>query len=80
MLNSVFPSDSNFTVSPVAYPVESRDSIDFAVEYLVTIDDQDENSPVLFVEIKDPSSLRNLASRRAANEQMRHRFEQLIDI
>jgi len=79
LLNSIFPSNTNFTVSPVAYPVDSRDSIDFAVEYLITIEEHDQNTPVLFIEIKDPTTLSSLASRRSANDQMIHRFEQLIN-
>lgn len=71
LLNSVFPSNTNFTVSPVV-------SVDFAVEYLVTIEEHDRNTPILFIEIKDPTTLSSFSSRRDANEQMIHRFEQLI--
>ena len=77
LLTSIFPPDSDFTVAPVTHPIEGNLSTDLSVEYMVTIDQNDMNMPVLFVEIKDPTTIGKLYNRRQAHKQMLERFQQM---
>lgn len=74
LLNTEFKTDGRFTVAPQAYPQrDTRETIDFFVEYTIEIDDK----PVFIVEIKSPSKLTVSSSREEADFQLRRR---LIDI
>lgn len=77
LLNYVFPPDTDFTVVPQSYPVpESRDSIDFVIEYLIEI----QNRPVLILEIKSPNSIKFLSKRQEADNQIRRRLRDIVDL
>jgi hypothetical protein len=70
LLCTQFPPDSDFTVAPVTYPISTRESIDFVIEYVVNID----NYPVFILEIKPEKSLDLLSARSNADIQMRKRL------
>jgi hypothetical protein len=77
LLNSVFPVDTDFTVVPQSYPVpDSRESIDFVVEYLVEF----QNKPVFVLEIKSPGNLSLLSKRQEADNQIRRRLRDIVDL
>lgn len=74
LLNFVFPVDSDFTVAPQSYPIpQSRDSVDFVIEYMVLLD----NIPVFILEIKEPSKIKLLSARQEADIQIRRRLRDL---
>jgi hypothetical protein len=72
LLNLVFPVDSDYTVAPQSYP-QSRDSIDFVIEYMVLLN----NIPVFILEIKEPSKIDLLSARQEADIQIRKRLRDL---
>lgn len=77
LLNYIFPPDTEFTVVPQSYPVpESRDSIDFVIEYLIEV----QNKPVLILEIKSPSNIKFLSKRQEADNQIRRRLRDIADL
>lgn len=74
LLNFVFPVDSDFTVAPQSYPIpQSRDSIDFVIEYMVLLN----NTPVFILEIKEPGKIELLSARQEADIQIRKRLRDL---
>ena len=75
LLCTQFPPDSEFTVAPVTYPINTRESIDFVIEYVVCID----NYPIFILEIKAEKNLNLLSSRTNADIQMRKRLLDLQD-
>jgi hypothetical protein len=79
LLTLVFPPDSDYTVAPMTHPIEGNKSIDLSVEYMVTINKNDINMPVLFVEIKDLSNLSKLNKRREAHWQMLDRYQEFAN-
>ena len=71
LLYWAFPVDSDFTVAPQTYPIpESRDSVDFVVEYTILYN----TMPVFILEIKEPSKLSYISSRHQADRQIRRRI------
>jgi hypothetical protein len=74
LLSIVFPPDSKYTIFPVIYPVETNRSVDYTVEYLVMLGGHQDNTPVLFIEIKSPGKLAKLSARREAHVQMLNRY------
>lgn len=77
LLNQVFTFNEGFVVAPVTEPVESRMSIDFTVGYEYVIEEN--NQPVLFLEIKPAYTITSKANRKSADHQMRERFIQLFE-
>lgn len=76
LLYTEFP-ELEYTVSPQSYPLpESRDSIDFVVEYMVL----KENKPVLIVEIKAESKFSLKSSRKEADRQIRTRLSDIGEL
>ena len=74
LLNTLFPPDSDYTVAPQSYSVlDSRDSVDFLIEFEVLLEDK----PVLFVEIKEPRKIAFNSAREEADNQMRKRMRDL---
>jgi hypothetical protein len=74
LLNYVFPVESDFTVAPQSYPVpNSRDSIDFVIEYMVLSN----NMPVFILEIKEPKKIDLLSARQEADLQIRKRLRDI---
>lgn len=73
ILTSVF-NEPQYEVSPQAWPMENTKAMDYAVEYLVEIDN---GVPVLGFEIKRAGDIRFKERRSAADEQIRDRFEDL---
>ncbi|KAF8222530.1 hypothetical protein L208DRAFT_1413296 [Tricholoma matsutake] len=77
LLNFLFPVDSPFTVGPQTHPIaESRESIDFIVEYQVFWGD----APVFILEIKTGPKLGLLSAREEADLQIRRRLRDLVGI
>ena len=77
LLNFLFPPDSPFTVGPQAHIIaESRESIDFLVEYQVFWGDV----PVFILGIKTGPKLGLMSAREEADLQVRKRLRDLISI
>jgi len=74
LLHSLFPWDSDFTVSPQYEPDSSQDSIDFIVGFQIEFMDW----PVLILELKRPSTILHTSTRGEADDQIRERMEQLV--
>lgn len=74
LLNVLFPPDGPFTVGPQTHPIaESRESINFLVEYQVFWGD----APVFILEIKTGPKLGLVSAREEADIQIRKRLRDL---
>ena len=77
LLYSLFPADTPFTVAPQSYPLpESRESLDFLIEYQILLD----NVPVFILEIKSITKFAFVSSREEADQQIRKRLRDLVDV
>ncbi|KXN66156.1 hypothetical protein CONCODRAFT_24202, partial [Conidiobolus coronatus NRRL 28638] len=70
-----FKGEDGYLVSPVTYPVAERASVDFVVEYAVFR----YGDPILILEVKAPSRLKDKSARHEADDQIRQRYESLLD-
>ncbi|KXN68035.1 hypothetical protein CONCODRAFT_24392, partial [Conidiobolus coronatus NRRL 28638] len=68
-----FPPVENYIVAPQTYPKDSKESIEFSIEYDLIVT----NKLVGFMEIKPEYDYDNISSRLNADTQMRKRFAQL---
>lgn len=75
LLTEFFPAKDGYSVAPVAQPLGESQSIDFTVEYIV----ERNAKPIMFLEIKPPSTFGKRSARKEADVQMRKRFGQLFD-
>ncbi|KAJ3224074.1 hypothetical protein HK099_000286 [Clydaea vesicula] len=75
LLYTEFPISDDFFVAPQAHPLDTNESIDFVVEYLLYRD----NKPIFFIEVKPHNRLRSASARGEADTQMRKRFLDLLD-
>jgi hypothetical protein len=73
LLHTFFPPDSDFTVVPQYLKASSRDVADFIVCFEIHL----KNLPVLIVELKDPSAILQISTRREADDQIRRRMGDL---
>jgi len=72
LLCTLFPADSNYTISPQAYPLATfREPVDFSVEY--------DANPVFILEIRDPKDLSVPSARQEADDQIRRRMVDLAE-
>ncbi|KAF9356785.1 hypothetical protein BGX26_004744 [Mortierella sp. AD094] len=76
ILTTIFSGEEDFTVFPQAYPLDSRDSIDPAIEYMIQIG----NTLVMCVEVKNASDIRFTLKRALADEQIRARITSMQHI
>jgi hypothetical protein len=77
LLNFLFPVDSPFTVGLQVHPItESRESINFIVEYQVFWG----VAPIFILEIKTGPKLGLLSAREEADHQIRRRLRDLVGI
>ncbi|KAH9957035.1 hypothetical protein BC827DRAFT_1228390 [Russula dissimulans] len=73
LLNTLFPLDNDFIVSPNYLPVDMEGAADFIVTFEVTL----HQYPVLVIEIKPPQHLSFCSTREKADRQIRNR---LVDL
>ncbi|KAI9439501.1 hypothetical protein H4582DRAFT_1534233 [Lactarius indigo] len=77
LLYTLFPPDSDYTVAPQSHPIlTSRDSVDFIIEFEVLLED----SPVLFLEIKEPRMITFESVREDVDNRMRKRMRDLAPV
>jgi hypothetical protein len=74
LLSFLFPVDEDFQVSPQYKGPAHPGSIDFTAIYIVNLN----KHPVFFVEIKPRGQLEDIATRGAADDQMRDISRRLI--
>lgn len=80
LLYSEFPADSNFTIAPQTYPLDSIESIDYVLEYEeYVIFDEAKSIPVFILEVKPKQSLDSPSARDVADRQIRSRFNTLLN-
>lgn len=81
ILNECFPS-TQFTVTPQYLTTEAQvggiGAINFAITYVV--EPLDLEGPVFFIEIKPPTHLSSISTRKDAENQVRNRFGQLAHL
>ncbi|KAJ3317808.1 hypothetical protein HDV06_001128 [Boothiomyces sp. JEL0866] len=75
ILTLAFPPQEDFIVAPQTYPDDSRDTIDYSVEYDLFQD----TKLICFVEIKPANHILLNSTRIKADLQMRKRFTQLAN-
>jgi hypothetical protein len=75
LLVHLFPPTDLYIVSPQWKNPPEGFSIDFTTVFVV----QKAQRPVFFLEVKPAGSFSSRSARAAANDQMRNRFEELID-
>ncbi|KAJ7022904.1 hypothetical protein C8F04DRAFT_1136463 [Mycena alexandri] len=77
MLTYCFGEGFDFVVAPQAPPTDkSRDTVDFIVYFIVF--DVAQQRPVFLVEVKDDAHNLIPTKRKAADEQMRERYDELL--
>jgi hypothetical protein len=75
ILYSAFPPTQRFIVCPQAYPLETRQSMDFTVEYIVQVG----KTPVMAVEVKRARVYDTIQARADADDQARERLLSMAD-
>ncbi|KAF9346960.1 hypothetical protein BGX26_001510 [Mortierella sp. AD094] len=73
LLNNVFQTDQGYMI----YPIETRLSTEFAVEYEIGFQSGggEEDTPVMLLEVKRATDLNTISTRISADIQVRTRFE-----
>ncbi|KAI6031115.1 hypothetical protein PISMIDRAFT_671722 [Pisolithus microcarpus 441] len=75
LLYTLFPPDSDFTVSPNYLPSDIDNITDFVALFEVMFRDH----PVLVLQMKPPQCLSMMSAREAADKQMRDRLADLLE-
>jgi len=70
ILYSAFPLTQRFIVCPQTYPLETRQSMDFTIEYIVQVG----RTPVMAVEVKRARVYDTIQARADADDQVRERL------
>ena len=71
----MFPVDEDFVVVPQYQRPKQLKSVDFTTIFMV----RRERHPVLFLEVKPPSHIRDISTPEDAGQQMRQRFKAIFD-
>lgn len=79
VLVTVFPLSEGFLIHPQCCLSHDQRAVDYSVKFVVTHHDKETALTVFLLELKAGPRLRHRHERKKADEQLRDRFEELLD-